>query len=181
MRWKLLAVFMVGIYGCANPLNRATSDRYFEQCAAAERAGDLRNAEQLCYRSLVNVDLGNLGPELKSQRLYNLARIKRRLSKFNEAEDLLRESLKLEEGISGPASLPVGRRLAELSTNLAGLNRWDEGVPLLERILPIAESYIGGERSFLVTLLRQYAERTRAMGNAELATVFEVKANALSR
>lgn len=179
MRWLLLAALTVAIYGCANPLNRVTSDRYFAQCAAAERAGDLRYAEQLCYRSLVNVDWGNLGPELKSKRLYNLAQIKRRLSKFNEAEDLLRASLKLEEGISGPTSVPVGRRLAELSINLASLDRWAEGIPFVERILPIAESYSGGERSFLSILLRQYAERARAMGNSELATAFEAKANAL--
>jgi len=36
---------------------------------AAEQAGDLCMAEQLCYRALVNVDWGNLGPELKSERL----------------------------------------------------------------------------------------------------------------
>jgi hypothetical protein len=76
-------------------------------------------AEEACYRSIKNVDWGNLGPELKSQRLYNLARIKRQVGKFGEAEVILKESLAVEESVSGKDSLKTARRLVELSVNLA--------------------------------------------------------------
>lgn len=68
-------LYAVALAGCANPINRVTSDNYSEACYYAEQRGQLQEAEQACYRALVNVDLGNLGPELKSQRLYSLGRI----------------------------------------------------------------------------------------------------------
>lgn len=60
-----LIAFVLMVSGCANPLNQVTSDRYAEQCSEAERAGQLAVAEEACYRALVNVDWGNLGPLLK--------------------------------------------------------------------------------------------------------------------
>src|SRR5690242_3491155 len=105
----LFSLLLLG--GCANPLNRATSDRYSDMCSSAERGGDLTTAEQACYRALVNVDMGNLGPELKSQRLYNLGRIKRRVAKYEEAEDLFKQSLVIEEKLSPPTDPKIGRRL----------------------------------------------------------------------
>ncbi len=42
--------------GCANPVNRVTSDNYAEDCSAAEQSGRLDIAEEACYRALVNVD-----------------------------------------------------------------------------------------------------------------------------
>lgn len=176
----LLAIALsFGLLGCANPLNRATSDRYAAECDVAEENGDLRVAEELCYRAAVNVDWGNLGPELKSQRLYNLARIKRRMGKYVEATDLLKESLSLEEGLFGPKSLTVGRRLAELAANLAGLERWNEGIPLVERLLPIAERYSDGEKLFLAHLFRHYADEAAALGNPSASNAFRAKANVL--
>jgi hypothetical protein len=75
---KLVVMALSAILtACANPLNQATSDRYSESCTQAERNGRLDIAEQACYRALVNVDWGNLGEVEKSQKMYNLARIKR--------------------------------------------------------------------------------------------------------
>ena len=62
-------MILIGMAGCANPLNRVTYDRYWEQGGAAERSGQLAVAEQAYYRALVNVDIGNLGPLLKAQAL----------------------------------------------------------------------------------------------------------------
>lgn len=179
-RILLAIVLSSSLLGCANPLNQVTSDRYAAECSEAERNGNLPAAEELCYRALVNVDGGNLGPELKSQRLYNLARIKRRVEKFTEAADLLNESLSLEEKFSGPNSLTVGRRLAELAANLAALGQWQEGVPLVERLLPIAERYSGGERMFVAELLRRYADEATALGNLSAAGAFRAKAKVLA-
>lgn len=66
--WQSTPVFTVTcmalfVFGCASPLNQATSNRYGEECSQAERSGRLDVAEHACYRALVNVDWGNLGPE----------------------------------------------------------------------------------------------------------------------
>lgn len=169
------------IAGCANPLNRATSDRYAKTCNEAMNKGQLEVAEEACYRALVNVDWGNLGPELKSQRLYNLALIKRGLAKFKEAEDLLNQSLAIEEKLSPPSSLRIGRRQVELSVNLAAQGKWADGSQLLDRVLPIAEQFEGQDRTWASEVLRRYAEQLRKTNQPELGSRFEMKASELVR
>ena len=165
--------------GCANPINRATSDNYAETCSTAEQNGRLQVAEEACYRALVNVDWGNLGPELKSQRLYNLGRIKRQLAKFSEAESLFKESLAIEEKLSSPSDPKIGRRLVELSVSLAGQDKWSEGAQYLERALPIAPQFSGQERSYTAEVLKQYGKHLRAGNQTSLAERFEKTATAL--
>ncbi len=161
---------------CANPLNPATSNRYGDSCAEAERSGQLEAAEQACYRALVNVDWGNLGQEQKSQRLYNLARIKRQLSKFSEAEDLLKQSLAIEEKLTPPSEIRIGRRLVELSVNYAAQNRWNEGVQPLDRVLPMAKQFSGQDRAFLSLVFSEYAKALKKDNQVGLAERYETAA-----
>lgn len=178
MRYTII-LLITFFAGCANPLNRVTSDNYAEDCARAENRGNLKVAEEACYRALVNVDWGNLGQELKSERLYNLARIKRRISKFNEAEELLAQSLEIEEKLSGPSSPKIGRRLAELSVNLAAQNKWSEGVPHVERLMVLANQFASHERDFVKEILQKYSEHLIDVGNKEKANLFTVEASKL--
>lgn len=172
----LTAVLLVS--SCANPVNRVTSDNYAETCSAAEKNRRLDVAEQACHRALVNVDWGNLGPELKSQRLYNLGRIKRQLAKFGEAEGLFKQSLEIEEKLS-PANDPkIGRRLIELSVSLAGQDKWAEGTKYVERAAPISSQYSGSERSFAAFAFSKYAEHFHS-AQPELAARFDGYASAL--
>jgi hypothetical protein len=179
---SLLMTIVVGtvlLAGCANPVNRATSDNYAETCAVAEQNNRLQVAEEACYRALVNVDWGNLGPELKSQRLYNLGRIKLRLAKFSEAEQLFKESLSIEEKLSTPADPKIGRRLVVLSVSLAGQDKWADGAQYLERVLPIASQFTGQERVHTAEVLSQYSKHFRSMNQAATADRFAVSAAAL--
>jgi tetratricopeptide (TPR) repeat protein len=173
-------LFVVGaLYGCANPVNRVTSENYAETCAMAERNGRLEVAEEACYRALMNVDWGNLGAELKSQRLYNLGRIKRQLAKFSEAEELFKDSLVVEETLSAPTDSKIGRRLVELSVSLAGQDKWEEGSIYLERATPIADQFSGYERSYTAEVLELYAKEMREKNEPALANRFEAKASQL--
>ena len=166
--------------GCvSNPVNRATSDNYAQMCSDAEVRNDLRAAEQYCYRALVNTDWGNLGDELKSEKLYNLARIKRRLSKFSEAESLLKESLQIEEARSSELNVKIGRRLVELSVNLAALDKWDEGAILIEKVIPIANQYAPQEQKFIILVLNEYGNHFNKIGMPEKGKDFISKANRL--
>jgi tetratricopeptide (TPR) repeat protein len=175
----IIVTSALALAGCANPINRVTSDNYAETCATAEQNGRLQVAEEACYRALVNVDWGNLGPELKSQRLYNLGRIKRRLAKFSEAEQLFKESLAIEEKLSNPTDPKIGRRLVELSVSLAGQDKWREGAKYLERALTIAPQFSGQERSYTAEVLKQYGKHLRTENQTALAEQFENTASAL--
>lgn len=170
----LLILFLLA--GCMNPVNKATSDNYAEQCVQAEQSGDLVTAEKACYRALVNVDMGNLGDELKSQRLYNLALIKRQLGKFNEAEDLLKTSIEIEKKLSGPTDPKIGRRYAELSVNLAAQNKWSEGVHFVKGLLPMVDQYASSEKQFVKEILLKYSENQGQAGNNKIADEFKESA-----
>lgn len=164
---------------CANPLNEATASRYSAQCASAEAAGNFALAEEACYRAVRNADWGNLSAELKSQHLYNFARIERRLAKFSEAERLLKESLAIEEPLSGPTSLKVGRRLVELSVNLAAQKRWIDGEAAILRVVPIASGFTGAERSYTKEVYLNYAASLAEVGRTEAANSLKSAAAAL--
>ena len=173
----LVAVFLGA---CANPINRATFDNYSETCAVAESNGRLDVAEEACYRALVNTDWGNLGPELKSQALYNLGRIKRGLSKFGEAEQLFKESLAIEEKLPVPSEQKIGRRLLELSVSLAAQDKWSDGARYLERVLPLTEKFSPREQAYASEVLSQYGRHLAAGAtDSDLAARFEAKAKAL--
>lgn len=172
-------ICLLAVTGCANPLNRATSDNYSETCTIAEQNGRLDVAEEACYRALVNVDLGNLGLEMKSQKLYNLARIKRRLSKFSEAEALLKESLDIESKLDPVSEHRLGRRYVEMSVNLAGQDKWTEGVEYLDRVLDTTGRFSSQEISFTKLVLSKYAEHMRQAGDIDIANKYESVASTL--
>lgn len=175
-RILILVATAVALLGCANPLNEATAARYSAQCGAAESAGNLALAEETCYRAVENSDWGSLSPELRSQHLYNFARIKRRLAKFSEAEQLLKESLVIEEPLSGPTGIKVGRRLIELSVNLAAQKKWTEGEAVILRVVPIAPSFSGAERSYTKETYRNYAVTLKELGRSEAAIALSAAA-----
>ena len=169
----IVAVTLLILSGCvSNPINRATSDNYAETCDIAEQNGNLKVAEEACYRALVNTDWGNLGNDLKSEKLYNLARIKRQLAKFQEAESLLNQSLEIEENKSTTMNAKIGRRLVELSVNLAALDRWQEGASAIEKVIPVAKQYSGQERQFIILVLEKYGEHFNNSGNKEKGQLF---------
>lgn len=176
IRFLFLLLLLIG---CANPVNKVTSNNYAAQCVQAEQAGDLKSAEQACYKALMNVDMGNLGDELKSERLYNLARIKRQLGKFAEAENLLKASLEIESKLSSPSDPKIGRRCAELSMNLAALNKWDEGVSFVKRLIPIIDRYKSSEKQFIKQIFLKYSENQMDTGNIKIANDFKKNAKRL--
>jgi tetratricopeptide (TPR) repeat protein len=154
------------IAGCANPINRVTSDNYAQTCAEAERAGRLDVAQEACYRATVNVEWGNLGDELKSERLYNLARIERKLGKLNEAEKYFIETIRIENSLNPKRPERLGRRLAELSAIYYEQKQFDKAAPYLEQLLPISTLYSGKEKDFVANLFHYYSIE---FGNTELS------------
>jgi len=169
MRHIALSLFFVLIAGCANPVNKVTSQNYADTCAEAERNDRLTVAEDACYRALVNVDIGNLGAELKSTRLYDFARVKRRLGKFSEAETLLNQSIDLAKEVGTFSPEAMGRRYIELAVNLAAQNRWTDGFVFLDQAIPVIGTYTDKERDFSTMVLSKYADALDKAGQTQAA------------
>lgn len=174
---KLIVMALaVTLTACANPLNQITSDRYSESCAQAERNGRLDVAEEACYRALVNVDWGNLGEVEKSAKMYNFARIKRQLRKFDEAKKLYIDSLAIEEKQPQPSNEQIGRRLAELAIVYSQEKRYVEGTPYVERLYTLADLYQGNEKKAVAAIFYVYSQKLSATSPSEVRNRFERKA-----
>ena len=154
-------------------------DEYADKCAAAEAAGRLEAAAELCRRAWTNTRVGNLGAEDESRTLYNLGRVLKKNRKFQDAEAALKRSLELEQPISGAESEKTGRRLAELVTVIASQGRFMEGVPYMEQLAPIAPKYRGAERNYAGGLFYVYGDELRRLGNIEKANSFEAVPTAM--
>ena len=162
--------FSLTLFGCvSNPLNEITSERYSEMCANFEKSGDYLSAENSCYRAYVNTEWGNLDNELKSQKLYNLARIKRRISKFSEAEILLLNSIKIEKSLKEISKVRVGRRSVELAVNYAAQEKWIEASNTMKTVIPIIGKYSLSEQDYIFKVLNHFSDHFNKVGNHEEA------------
>lgn len=159
---SILGVFSVflGLTACATnnrPATIESANAYAQECAAAARKGDLRLAEDRCYMAWFYTEFGTLGTsEYKSDRMFDLGRVKRRVRKYAEAERIFRDSLKLEESVASPAEHRVGLRLAELALVLAEQNKRTDGLQFAERLRPLISRFAGEERLFVTGVLVHY-------------------------
>lgn len=176
LQFSLAAIL---ISACANPLNRVTMERYTQTCLEAERSGQLDVAEGACRRALINVRIGILGQELESQELYNLARVKKQLDKFAEAEEYYKESLRIQELLPNPDQTKIGRRLAEFSIVIGAQGKHKEAWPLLSRLIPLSDSYSGNERSVVKLIFSMFAEEYDKLQMSGEAEQLRSKAKAL--
>lgn len=174
-----VALLSLFVAGCYNPLNRATADRYGQTCRDAEATGRLEVAEEACRRALINVRIGHLGAEAESQELYNLGRIKRQLRKFSEAEELYKESLKVQETITPTDQTKIGRRLTEIAIVVAEQSRFKEAWPYLMRLIPISEQYSGQERIAVKKVFEVYGQEYRKLGMHSESSLLTEKAKSL--
>ncbi|NOR40099.1 MAG: tetratricopeptide repeat protein [Gammaproteobacteria bacterium] len=169
-----ITVLLVMLGGCTSQASRL--DAYAQSCEEAVHVGRLDVAEEMCLRALGESDKDILTPAVRSQRLYDLARIKRQRGKFSEAGELLGESLATEETLSGADSPGVTRRLTEMSLILAGQGQWEEGAQVLERALPLAHQLTENERASLGNIIKRYAVHLKNNGQATQAARLEAAA-----
>lgn len=177
---KTLPVLFVALLVSACESDVSRSAYFAEKCKDARQRGALMAAEQLCQSAWTDVDSSRLTPVIRSERLYDLGRIKRLSSKFDEAEPLILEALSIEESVSGRSSPAYGRLLVEMSLALAGQEKWIDGAVFLEPVLQIADRLPEREQLAMVSVLNNYALRLRNAGQVELANRFEFKATELS-
>ena len=163
--------------GCENQSELTASDA--EQCKVAEEKGLIEFAEKACERAWYDVEADRLSPDIQSERLYNLARIKRKLNAYVEADKLIRQALTIEETVSGPNSPAYGQRLVELSLSLVGQGKLTEGAKTLERVLDIVDQFSEKDKKTTANIFMHFSSRLRNTDQTQLAKQFELKAKEL--
>lgn len=166
-----LALFSIALLSaCADFLAKPNASEYVDACKFASHNQRLDDAERECYLAFVNTNWVN-SPKLKSERLYDLALAKQQNRHFSEAELLFRESLQIEENLVSTPRV-VGLRLVGLSAALAGQNKWSEGAPFLERVMPIVTQFSRSDRLRLTQLFDEYGSHLKQMNQVPRAKRF---------
>jgi hypothetical protein len=154
----------------------ARMDEAAEKCVEAFHAGAVELAEELCTTALGDNEGADLEPEIRSERLYRLGHIKRTQAKYPEAQELIAQSLAIEEARAESDSFPVGQRLLEMSLILAGQGQWEEGALFLERALPFAGQFTEKQQVSMTNVLKHFARRLEQAGRTGLAERFRTAA-----
>jgi hypothetical protein len=132
-------------------------DQDAEICARALKAGSLEIAEKRCRQALGEPGNNILAPQLKSQRLFTLATIRRQQAAYTEAAELLRHSMALELDLSGDDSPQLAARRLEMSLILAGQGQWREGAQLLEQLVTETAQLNKKDQAVLANAVHGYA------------------------
>ena len=165
------------VTGCTDGKARADYERQLQICSAGERQGVLDTAADACGAALnIARDRGYPSAGI-SDLSFRLGRIERKRGRFDDAEPLVRASLEFETGAGD--SVVVATRLIELSFILAGQDRWDEGVTLLEGAEPWVQDLEDHERKNAANAFRGYSAQLRKTGDATIASRFEALASKL--
>jgi tetratricopeptide (TPR) repeat protein len=173
-------VYLLDVHGysCVHP-----QDPYvgldFSYAVRAPREAKAEESAENADDLLREINFEIFKPAELSAFLYNSGITLRHQGQFAEAETMLKRALAAQEKISGEDDELTGRRMAELAAAYIAQGKLSEGVPLVERLLPLANGYSEGERHFLGNLFAAYAEEMRKAGQNEGATRLEAKSKSL--
>jgi tetratricopeptide (TPR) repeat protein len=183
MRSASLVIVAVALAtGCANPVNDSTMMRYTREGNAATSRGDLLAAEEAYRRALINVQLGNLGPQREALALHNLGIAKLNLCKLDEAREALQRAYELRDKNPGGSPGEFAGTVFELAQLNYEQHRYPDTVSLMERGIPLAEK-LGADRqapAVYAQLLVQYADALRRVNRNADADAVRARAAALA-
>jgi hypothetical protein len=154
---RAAGVLVLLVAGC---VDRVISYPYGGECVEPD-----------CRRAVVTGIAGDR--ETESERLFRLARTERQQGRFDEAEALSRESIRLETGRSGEPSLELARRRLELAVDLAGQDRWSDGADVLALVIAYGPGFRGPELGYAEATYREFANKFRVLGQPDRAMLFE--------
>jgi TPR repeat protein len=153
-----LVVFAVSVFllaGCASDIQRAYWAANTGVASGEAKKGDYEKAETE-YRLALQRAKNHLGQKEISDSLYNLGSFYRRQEHLSYAIEYLKESMVLEESLSGPSSERTGRRMAELAAAYIMEDNFVDGKPLAKRLQGLADNFTGNELDFVNKVLEAY-------------------------
>lgn len=153
-----LAMFTISIFlftGCASDIQRTYWNANSGVASAEAKKGNYEKAETE-YRLALQRAKNHLGQKEVSDSLYNLGSFYRRQERLPYAIEFLKQSMLLEESISGPSSERTGRRMAELAAAYLMEDNFVDGRPLSKRLQGLSGKFTGAELVFINKVLEAY-------------------------
>ena len=175
MKIKYLNIVILSLLSGACATQSQRSADYAKICIDAEARGAIHLAEENCERAWHEFNNNDLKANVQSQRLYDLARIKRQLNKFIDAEQYIRQSLAIEQRVSGENSSDYGLRLVELSLAIAGQGDYSKAAITVEPVLNVVDQFSALDKKRTINVLKHFASRLRNTDQQQLATRFTAK------
>ncbi len=151
----LFSLVTLLLVGCAKPVQKAYWGANTSVALEEEKKGNFEQAERE-FRLALQRAKNHLDKKVISDSLYNLGSFYRTQDHISSAIEYLKESLLLEESLSGPSSQRTGRRMAELAAAYFMEGNFVDGLPLAERLGGMASVFEGKERLFVDILLEEY-------------------------
>jgi hypothetical protein len=170
VQMKIHSFFLLGLATIATlsyGADRQEALRLYEQGLGHEFAREYKEARVQFEASLLSGRATGLGANFESAATYNLGRMVGYTCDFEKANELLLESLKLEQGLPKPNPANVTKRLSELARLSFDRGQFAESaayykqlVPELERLGVLRLDPVG-----FATLLDDYAQAESRAGS----------------
>ena len=151
----IIAVALLCLAGCAADIQRAYWTTGTAAAGEEEKKGNIEQAEKE-YRRALQRAKNHLGQKEISDSLYNLGSFYRTQKRLSYAIEYLKESLSLEETLSGPSSERTGRRIAELAAAYYMDDNFIDGPPLANRLQGLVDHFMGNELFVVNKILEAY-------------------------
>jgi tetratricopeptide (TPR) repeat protein len=178
MRYLLAATIGCALlYGCANPVNRHTANRYWDAAIAARDAGDWRLARSNFARAIPNAELGGADSRQLAVAYYEYGRSSGVICEWSEAARGLQKALELDRSVAGPIHLSLvelGRMHFDKKEFELAREYFAEAYGLLEEMSAETHDPLGYAQ-FLV----EYATSLERSGAADQATPLRARAEQL--
>jgi len=113
--------------------------QHYEAGVQAESKADYRSAQREYAQAYKIAEDDKLGPAALSAATYELGRVTGYLCDYSRAHRLLRQSLEIEEQVSGPYSANTSARYMELARLNFDNGFYAKAVPYYERAIPLLE------------------------------------------
>ncbi|MFT5674899.1 MAG: tetratricopeptide (TPR) repeat protein [Paraglaciecola sp.] len=166
---------MLSLLSSACVTQSQRSADYTRVCIDAEVRGAIYLAEANCERSWFGIDNSNLKPNVRSEKLYDLARIKRQLNKYIEAEKYIQQALEIEQTVTGANNPEYALRLVELSLSIAGQGDFPKAAITLEPVLNVIDQFAPQDKKRTVNVLKHRSSRIQHAEQHQLAERFKLK------
>jgi tetratricopeptide (TPR) repeat protein len=149
----LVVIFL--FVGCGSTIQKTYWAANTGVAVEDEKKGDTEQAEKE-FKLALQRARNHLGQKEISDSLYNIGSFYRKQERLPYAIKYLKESLALEESLSGPSSERTGRRMAELAAAYLMEDNFVDGVPLAKRLQGLVDNFTGNELVFVNKVLEAY-------------------------
>ena len=165
------------LVACANPINRATYNKYYRWGWEAEQAQEYSLAKENYYRALNNARAGNLEPRYHASASYALGRMQGVLCEHEEAETLLLEAVKFDTEAKGPVYMSYN----ELARLYLDTGQFAKAVSYYKKSLVLVDkqNFLDKDPIGFSILFHEYAQALHKTGRVRAADKYRQRAEQL--